>query len=546
MGRGISDDGSTLVGWGNTSVRIGTKFYNIDQAFRWTEATGMVNLGDLPNDNPSPSSNAYAVSADGSVVVGRATAPIQGKEAFIWTEATGMIGLGDLPGGGFQSEARAVSADGSIVVGMANSGTQGKEGFVWTSGTGMVGLGRADAVGVSDDGSIIVGRKSSKAAIWVKDEDGVYVSRDLKTVLEQDHGLDLTGWTLRYARDVSGDGLVITGNGINPLGGVEGWVARLGFADTEPPLAIPPADLVVVHDIGSCYADLPNIGTPLAEDNVGVTSITNDSPGIFPVGETEVEWTIGDAAGNATTVIQLVTVTNADPIADAGQDQILECEGPAGSSYQLDGSLSYDTDPGDTELLTFQWSAIDENGNSILFDDSTSPTPTATFPRGSTTAILLVTDVCGIIGTNNVIITVDDTTAPTIEALVTDRNILQRPNHKMIQVNLEMLVRDVCEFPELLQVTCQARSNEPDDAKGDGSFTGDINGFDGFSNPVPVTLTYNGGTDKWEGSVNLRSERDGAAGGRKYSLICTVIDLAGNSSTATTCVIVPHDQRGKR
>ncbi len=51
--------------------------------------------------------------------------------------------------------------------------------------------------------------------------------RNLKQVLENDYGLDLTGWTLTYAGDISSDGNVIVGVGTNPDGDTEGWIAVL-------------------------------------------------------------------------------------------------------------------------------------------------------------------------------------------------------------------------------------------------------------------------------------------------------------------------------
>jgi probable HAF family extracellular repeat protein len=51
-----------------------------------------------------------------------------------------MVGLGDLDAGLFTSQAFAVSADGSVVVGLGSSAS-GFEAFRWTSGGGMVGLG---------------------------------------------------------------------------------------------------------------------------------------------------------------------------------------------------------------------------------------------------------------------------------------------------------------------------------------------------------------------------------------------------------------------
>ena len=71
-------------------------------------------LGDLPGG--SFSSHALGISADGSVVVGRGNSssetsdPFGTYEAFRWTEAGGMVGLGDLTGGGFGSLAHSTSA----------------------------------------------------------------------------------------------------------------------------------------------------------------------------------------------------------------------------------------------------------------------------------------------------------------------------------------------------------------------------------------------------------------------------------------------------
>src|SRR5262249_26072669 len=57
-------------------------------------------------------------------------------EAFRWTQQNGIVGLGDLPGGVFSSEAHAVSADGSVVVGKGTTNS-GDQAFNWDPQHGM-------------------------------------------------------------------------------------------------------------------------------------------------------------------------------------------------------------------------------------------------------------------------------------------------------------------------------------------------------------------------------------------------------------------------
>jgi len=229
--RAVSGDGSVIVGSGNVpSGQPG-------EAFRWQGGV-MTGLGDLPGGEFR--SEALGVSADGSVVVGRGYSTLAEHEPFRWTQATGMVGLGGLPGynrGGF---AYGVSADGSIVVGYAIGDGITGEAFRWTQAGGMVGLGdfpggdtSSIAYGISDDGKIIVGRGATgtigpegagqRAFIWTED----WGFRDLKDVLVNDFGMNLTGWTLSEAVGISRDGQNIVGYGYNPSGQREGWLAHI-------------------------------------------------------------------------------------------------------------------------------------------------------------------------------------------------------------------------------------------------------------------------------------------------------------------------------
>lgn len=206
--RGVSADGSVAVGFG---------FLEIERrASLWTESGEIVDLGDLPGtSNPS---SASAVSANGSVVVGvNFLDPNEGAEAFRWTSENEMVGIGFLSGSSPFSRASSVSADGTIVVGLST----GLTGFRWTTKNGMASLGDFQPTAMSDDSSIIVGGTAdARAVIWTA-ATGPLV---LQNVLETEYGLDLTGWTLEKAWDISGDGTVIVGHGVNPLGRPEGWI----------------------------------------------------------------------------------------------------------------------------------------------------------------------------------------------------------------------------------------------------------------------------------------------------------------------------------
>jgi len=172
VANGVSADGSTVVGESVVSQSCsGSSCVGIDEAFRWTARGGMTGLGVLPGDN---SSNANAISGDGSTIVGYSqtleeTAPFNisasQPDVFRWTLGSGLIQLGPSPSqNGLSLDlANAISADGSTIVGFGSNNSVGTEAVRWTAGGGMVGLGlvpgtdASGARGVSSDGSTVVG-----------------------------------------------------------------------------------------------------------------------------------------------------------------------------------------------------------------------------------------------------------------------------------------------------------------------------------------------------------------------------------------------------
>ncbi len=122
----ISSDGTTIVG-SSLSPAGGTTV-----PFKWRAQTGTIVL-------PSPTANAeaYGVSADGSIVVGRYDNPGEGTRAVYWDSQSQMHDLGSIAGSTTHS-AECISDDGRIIGGSAGFeiGTTW-QGFVWTVDAGM-------------------------------------------------------------------------------------------------------------------------------------------------------------------------------------------------------------------------------------------------------------------------------------------------------------------------------------------------------------------------------------------------------------------------
>jgi uncharacterized membrane protein len=207
----LSADGFTVVG-----IQDG-------RPFSWTSRDG---LAYLHGSGAGFAENAHDVSADGSVIVGTLTGSGSGSQACRWMNGQ-VIPLGFLPGA-TASEALGVSDDGSTVVG--RSGTRA---FFWRAAGGMkspaipAGYTQSQAWAVSGDGSVVV------CTAWVSNTYDVFTwdrirgSRILKQTLQQLGVAAVNGWTLDSVGGISTDGTVIVGGGTNPQGQPEAWLARI-------------------------------------------------------------------------------------------------------------------------------------------------------------------------------------------------------------------------------------------------------------------------------------------------------------------------------
>jgi hypothetical protein len=253
--------------------------------------------------------------------------------------------------------------------------------------------------------------------------------------------------------------------------------------------------------------------------------------------------------------------------AQAGEDLPVACA-MNGASVTLDGTGS--TVEGEPAAgvagATFAWEA-----EGVVFDDASSPTPTASFPPGTTVVTLTVTwqppaepfcfpgppfpcppdpfcelepELCppdpfcvedpicipGIPGPpeidqDQVEVQVTDGTPPVISAVATP-DVLRPPDHTLREIAVDIHAEDSCSAElriELISLT----SSEPDNAIGDGNSMADIQ------------QAELGEDDR---HFLLRAERQGGGPGRVYTATYRVTDAAGNHSDAVARVSVPHDK----
>lgn len=224
----VSDDGNVIVA------------NNGNEAVRWTEVSGATGLG-VPAGFAS--SSATDVSSDGSVITGNVAMPLSGGGVALvpyrWTAASGIVPFTGYPETDITNRL-AVSPDGTVIVGSLALRSGPETAFKWTLSGGLEfipdagGLDTA-ALGIAGDNATIVGFRrapggANQATIWGATGD----MRLLQDVLTTDYGLDLTGWTLARATDISADGRTIVGSGINPSGFQEAWLVQLPTAVPAP------------------------------------------------------------------------------------------------------------------------------------------------------------------------------------------------------------------------------------------------------------------------------------------------------------------------
>lgn len=281
-------DGGTVVGYSDAAG-------DVQHAFRWTQAAGMVDLG-TGGGGDSPTSRALGVSADGSVIVGDSHFEdgfFAVTKAARWT-AAGIQSLGQVQPFG-SSTASAVTADGSVIVGQAAisvtiGGANVSRGHAmrWTEAGGMQDLGvlpgdqASAATGVSDDGSIVVGISAPRPLSNLASPGGRFDfgadtrafywtaatgMQDLTQLLQA--GGANAGVTMVAANGISADGVWIGGAAVTPS--TEGNATHPAFASLTA--SLPNSDFLDDGEINA--ADLAKWRTGFGQFDGAATLATH-------------------------------------------------------------------------------------------------------------------------------------------------------------------------------------------------------------------------------------------------------------------------------
>jgi len=265
-------------------------------------------------------------------------------------------------------------------------------------------------------------------------------------------------------------------------------------------------------DTGAPYTEGSGVGLEDASsaDMVGISRLPDGAD----TNQNNVDFSLRCITPGAANTAANSNCSNRPPVADAGSNQTVSADATCSGTATLDGTGSSDPDD---DMLSFTWTGP--------FGTASGPTPTVMLPLGIHAVTLTVDDGKGGTDSDVVIVTVEDTTGPVIAAVSVTPDTLWPANHKMQAVSVVVTAADACDPAAPMCRIVSVTSNEPVDGAGDGHTAPD-----------------------WEvtgdSMLSLRAERSGGGDGRVYTIEVECTDAAGNASSASAVVTVPHD-RGK-
>jgi hypothetical protein len=180
--------------------------------------------------------------------------------------------------------------------------------------------------------------------------------------------------------------------------------------ETVLPSITCPVNKTVNADGNSCFANSVNLGNPVYSDNCGVASVTNNAPAQFPIGITDVTWTVTDISGNIKTCVQKITVLD-------NQNPVISCPGNITQNATTNCKATITTPnpvySDNCNIASLTWcmtGATAENSPST----GINLVGTQQFGAGTTTITYTVKDASGRTASCSFTVTVTDNQAPVI------------------------------------------------------------------------------------------------------------------------------------
>lgn len=304
----------------------------------------------------------------------------------------------------------------------------------------------------------------------------------------------------------------VTWTAADECGNTSIHVATVAVVDSIAPAITVPEDRLDFCEGDTDLGDLRVwLASAVASDECGEATVQHDfsRESVSEACDALVTWTATDECGNSVSDTAVAAIQDVEPpgiALEGSSEMILECNV---DSYVEPGAAVVDAcDTGLTQA---------DIGGDIV--DTSEP--------GLYIVSYHATDLCGNTGTpvTRDVEVVDTLPPSVVEGIAVE---LWPPNHDYWNLSLADCVRDLCEINLDINAVGQILSicsDEPENANGDGNTLDDI-----------VILSNS--------EFMLRAERQGGSNGRVYGITFEISDSAGNGTTDTCLIGVPHDQSG--
>ena len=276
--------------------------------------------------------------------------------------------------------------------------------------------------------------------------------------------------------------------------------------DAEEPIITCPADIAVDNDLGVCGAFV-TFNAPAVDDNCSVASTIQTtgmaSGSTFPVGTTTNTFQVTDASGNSAECSFTVTVNDTEPPDAVAKNITVQLDGSGNASIPADGST---VNNGSSD-------------NCAIASTSMSPSSFDCDDVGPNTVTLTVIDVNSNSSTEDAVVTVVDSTCPTVRVELVALELKKKKGCFEISVTAE----DNCSVADVVA---------------------DLNGYlvtDGMIVELKKKKKYkvkvkNEGSSDDDSSGHRRCNADVKFEGPDFILTATVTDSSDNGGGMGSCL----------